>query len=155
MSIPKNQSVKSAKRQSVYESPDRTIPWPENPHGFVVSGKELKDFIGMQTVYHAQATARRFAVVAEAGLAISSGEEVKMNWQLIHLIMSEDHNTYYQRVMRAMIEAIRQGKEGARRAYATVVHLWLLGFGEIAWSTTDEYYKKRVERMKRRMKQRR
>ena len=63
--------------------------------------------------------------------------------------MSEDHNTYYQRVMTAMVEAIRQGKEGARRAYATVVHLWLLGFGEIAWSTPDEYYPKRAKRMKR------
>ena len=154
MSISKNQSDNSPKHQSKDYSADRSIPWPDNPYGYVVSGKELKDFIGMQTVYRAQATARRLAVVAEAGLAISSGEAVNMNWQLIEQIMSEDQNTYYQRVICAMVEAIKQGKEGARRAYATVVHLWLLGFDEIAWSTTDEYYQRRLKRMKRAMKHR-
>ena len=154
MSIPKNKPDKSPKRQSIFAVPDRSIPWPDNPEGLVLPEKELRDFIGIQTVYHAQATAKRFAIVAEAALAISSNEDVEMNWQLIHRIVNEDKNTYYQRVMQAMVEAIKKGKEGTMRAYATVTYLWLVGFGEIAWSTTEEYYKRRVKRMKQTRKRR-
>lgn len=42
----------------------------------------------MHTVYRAQATARRLAVVAEPRLAITSGDEVGMNWELIDQIIS-------------------------------------------------------------------
>ncbi len=150
----RKQPNKSTKRLPIYSVPDRRICWPDNPEGFVVPQKELEDFIGNQTLYQAQATAERFAVVGEAALAIGKGKDVEFNWEMIRRIVSEDKNAYYQRVMKAMLEAIEKGMEGIMVAYGTVTYLLEFGFAYTACSTNEEFYERRIKRMKRATKRR-
>ena len=90
---------------------DRQIAWPDNPRGFVVSQQQLEDFIGNLTLYQAQATAKRFVVVAEAAGQIAKGQQVDLNFRLIRFIASEDKSEGYQQVMKLMLKAIDQGEE--------------------------------------------
>jgi hypothetical protein len=91
---------------------DRSIAWPENIDGFVLTKQELEDFIGNQTLRQAQATAKRFSIVSSAARHIARGEEVEMNWRLIRFIANEEINEEYQQVMRLMLRVIEQGEKG-------------------------------------------
>src|SRR5215211_4870428 len=82
---------------------DRSISWPENIDGFVVTKQQLEDFIGNQTLYQAQATAKRFDTVAEAARRIARGEQVDLNWRLVRFVASEDDSADYQLLMKAMV----------------------------------------------------
>ena len=127
---------------------DRSIPWPENINGFVVTQQQLEDFIGNQTLYQAQATAKRFDIVASAARHIARGEEVEMNWQLIRFVASEDKSEGYQRVIGAMIRAIEQGSEGITAVGSTAMHVMDFGFDYMTSYGSEFIYEEGLERMK-------
>ena len=127
---------------------DRRIPWPENIDGFIVTKQELEDFIGNQTLRQAQSTAKRFAVIAEAARQIAEGEEAEMNWKLIRFVASEDESTGYQRVMRVMLRAIKQGKEGIEAVRSTAMHVMDFGFDYMTSYGNELIYEEGLERMK-------
>ena len=127
---------------------DTRIPWPDNIDGFVVTKQLLEDFLGNQTLYQAQATAKRMVIVAEAARQIAVGEQLDLNWQLIRFVASEDKSEGYQRVIGAMIRAIDQGKEGITAARSTAMHVMDFGFDYMT-SYGDEFiYEEGLERMK-------
>ena len=127
---------------------DRQIAWPDNPRGFVVSQQQLEDFIGNQTLYQAQATAKRFVAVAEAAGQIAKGQQVDLNFRLIRFIASEDKSEGYQQVMKLMLKAIDQGKEGITAARSTAMHVMDFGFDYMTSYGYEFIYEEGVERMK-------
>ncbi len=127
---------------------DRSIPWPDNIDGFVVTKQQLEDFIGNQTLYQAQATAKRFDIVASAARHIARGEEVEMNWQLIRFVASEDKSEGYQRMIGAMIRAIEQGSEGITAVGSTAMHVMDFGFDYMTSYGSEFIYEEGLERMK-------
>ncbi len=127
---------------------DRSIPWPENIDGFVVTKQHLEDFIGNQTLYQAQTTAKRIVILAEAARQIAVGEQLDMNWQLIRFIASEDKSEGYQRVIGAMIRAIEQGEEGITAVRSTAMHIMDFGFDYMTSYGYEFIYEEGLERMK-------
>ena len=127
---------------------DRRIPWPENPSGFVVGQQALEDFLGNQTLYQAQATAKRIVVLAQAARQIAEGEQLDLNWQLIRYVASEDKSEGYQRVIGAMIRAIEQGKEGIEAVRSTAMHVMDFGFDYMTSYGYEFIYEEGVERMR-------
>ena len=127
---------------------DKRVPWPENTCGFVVSQQDLEDFIGNQTLRQAQATAKRFVVVASAAYHIGIGEEVDWNWQLIRFVASEDESAGYQRLMRLMLRAIKQGEEGINAVRSTAMHVMDYAFEYMTSYGYDFIYEGGIERMK-------
>lgn len=145
----KKDDTKSRRFPLVDGCADRHVAWPENIDGFVVTQQELEDFIGNQTLRQAQATAKRFDVVAEAARRIAHGEEVEMNWKLIHFVASEDESADYQRVMRLMLRAIKQGEQGINAAGSTAMHVMDYGFEYMTSYGSELIYEEGLERMKR------
>ena len=127
---------------------DRQIAWPDNPRGFVVSQQQLEDFLGNQTLYQAQATAKRFVVVAEAAGQIAKGQQVDLNFRLIHFIASEDTSEGYQQVMKLMLKAIDQGEAGIEAARSTAMHVMDFGFDYMTSYGYEFIYEEGVERMR-------
>ena len=127
---------------------DRRIPWPENPRGFVVSQQQLEDFIGNQTLYQAQATAKRFVVVAEAAGQIAKGQQVDLNFRLIRFIASEDTSEGYQQVMKLMLKAIDQGEEGITAVRSTAMHVMDFGFDYMTSYGYEFIYEEGLERIR-------
>ena len=127
---------------------DRSVPWPENPGGFVVSQKELEDFIGNQTLYQAQATAKRFVVIAEAARHIATGEQVDLNLRLIRFVAGEDKSADGQQVMKALLRAIDRGEEGIKAVSLTALHVMDFGFGYMTSYGDDFIYEEGMNRMK-------
>jgi hypothetical protein len=127
---------------------DRRIPWPENPRGFVVGQQSLEDFLGNQTLYQAQATAKRFVAVAEAAGQIAKGQQVDLNFRLIHFIASEDKSEGYQQVMKLMLKAIDQGEEGITAVRSTAMHVMDFGFDYMTSYGYEFIYEEGVERMR-------
>ena len=127
---------------------DRRIPWPDNIDGFVVGQKELEEFIGNQTLYQAQATAKRIVILAQAARQIAEGKQLDLNWQLIHFVASEDKSEGYQRVIGAMIRAIDQGEEGIRAVRSTAMHVMDFGFDYMTSYGNEFIYEEGLERMK-------
>ena len=127
---------------------DRSIAWPDNIDGFVVTKQQLEDFIGNQTLYQAQATAKRIVIVAEAARQIAEGEQLDLNWQLIRYVASEDKSEGYQRVIGAMIRAIDQGEEGIRAVRSTAMHVMDFGFDYMTSYGNEFIYEEGLERMK-------
>jgi hypothetical protein len=149
MSIAKKGSSKSRKPPLVDDLFDRQIPWPVNPRGYVVTEKEIEQFIGNQIINKAQITAKRFMVVADAAKAVGKGENVDLNWQLIHHTASLDKSEDYQRIMKAMIEAIEKGREGIIAAYITTKYLLEYGFEYTASCNREKLYEDRLKRLSR------
>ena len=127
---------------------DRGIPWPDNIDGFVVSKQQLEDFLGNQTLYQAQATAKRFVIVAEAARQIAGGEQLDLNWQLIRYVASEDKSEGYQRVIGAMIRAIEQGEEGITAVGSTAMHVMDFGFDYMTSYGYEFIYEEGLERIR-------
>ena len=127
---------------------DRRVPWPDNIDGFVVGQKELEEFIGNQTLYQAQATAKRIVILAQAARQIAAGEQLDLNWQLIRFVASEDKSEGYQRVIGAMIRAIEQGKEGIEAVRSTAMHVMDFGFNYMTSYGNEFIYEEGLERMK-------
>ena len=127
---------------------DRRIPWPENPSGFVVGQQQLEDFLGNQTLYQAQATAKRFVVVAEAARQIAKGQQVDLNFRLIRFIASEDKSEGYQQVMKLMLKAIDQGKEGITAVRSTAMHVMDFGFDYMTSYGYEFIYEEGLERIR-------
>ena len=127
---------------------DRSIPWPDNIDGFVVTKQQIEDFIGNLTLYQAQATAKRFVIVAEAARQIAIGEQLDMNWQLIRFVASEDKSEGYQRVIGAMIRAIDRGEEGIMAVRSTAMHVMDFGFDYMTSYGYEFIYEEGLERMK-------
>ena len=127
---------------------DRQIAWPDNPRGFVVSQQQLEDFIGNLTLYQAQATAKRFVVVAEAAGQIAKGQQVDLNFRLIHFIASEDKSEGYQQVMKLMLKAIDQGEEGITAVRSTAMHVMDFGFDYMTSYGNKLIYEEGLERMR-------
>jgi hypothetical protein len=152
MSIAKKGSAKSRKRPTVDDPFDRRIPWPENPHGYVVPEKEIEVFIGNQTIRKAQITAKRFVVVAEAAEALGKGENVGLNRRLIGHIASLDKSPDYRRIMKAMTEAIWQGEQGIAAACLTTKYLLEYGFEYTACCNREKLYKDGLRRISRSVK---
>src|ERR1044072_94834 len=117
------QRPKSRKYQLVDGMADRRNAWPENVDGFVITKQQLEEFIGNQTLVQAQATAKRFIVIADAARQIARGENKEMNWRLIRYVASEDDSAGCQQMMKAMLSAIAQGEEGIAAACLTTKHL--------------------------------
>lgn len=140
MSISKKESTESRKLLTFKQRPrsrefpladglcNREIPWPENACGFVIAKQQLEDFIGNQTLYQAQATARRFIIVAAAARSIAGGENREQNWRLIRYIASEDESGDNGRLMKMMISAIEKGGEGIRAVLSTTMYMLDFGF---------------------------
>ena len=128
---------------------DRSIPWPDNIDGFVVSQKELEDFMGNRSLRQAQATAKRFDVIASAAYRIGRGEEVDLNWKLIRFVASEDESADYQRVMRLMLRAIKQGEEGITAVRSTAMHVMDFGFEYMTSYGSELIYEEGLESLKR------
>lgn len=125
-----------------------SIPWPENPNGFVVGQQELEDFIGNQPLRQAQATAKRLIAIAEAARRIARGEQFDLNLRLIRHVASEDGSENYQRVMKAMLRAIDCGEEGIKAVSLTALHVMDFGF-ECMTSYGNEFiYEEGIQRMK-------
>src|SRR5215208_3050929 len=127
---------------------DRSISWPDNIDGFVVTKQQLEDFIGNQTLYQAQATAKRFVTVAEAARQIARGEQLDLNWRLIHFVASEDKGEGYQQMMNAMIRAIEQGEEGITSVRSTAMHVMDFGFDYMTSYGSQLIYEEGLERMR-------
>ena len=127
---------------------DRQIAWPDNPRGFVVSQQQLEDFIGNQTLYQAQATAKRFVAVAEAAGQIAKGQQVDLNFRLIHFIASEDTSEGYQQVMKLMLKAIDQGEEGITAVRSTAMHVMDFGFDYMTSYGYEFIYEEGLERIR-------
>ena len=127
---------------------DRQIAWPENPRGFVVSQQQLEDFLGNQTLYQAQATAKRFVAVAEAAGQIAKGQQIDLNFRLIRFIASEDKSEGYQQVMKLMLKAIDQGEEGITAVRSTAMHVMDFGFDYMTSYGYEFIYEEGVERMR-------
>src|SRR5215208_3611282 len=127
---------------------DRSIPWPDNIDGFVVTKQQLEDFIGNQTLYQAQATAKRMVILAEAARQIAVGEQLDMNWQLIRFVASEDKSEGYQRVIGAMIRAIDRGEEGITAVRSTAMHVMDFGFDYMTSYGYEFIYEEGLERLK-------
>src|ERR1044072_938211 len=127
---------------------DRSIPWPDNIDGFVVTKQQLEDFIGNQTLYQAQATAKRIVILAEAARQIAKGEQLDLNWQLIRFVASEDKSEGYQRVIGAMIRAIEQGEAGITAVQSTAMHVMDFGFDYMTSYGNEFIYEEGVERMR-------
>jgi len=142
-----NQRRKSREFPMIDGITDRRIPWPENASGFVVTKQQLEDFIGNQTLYQAQATAKRFIIVADAARQIARGENKELNWRLIRYVASEDESADYQRMMKAMLSAIEQGEEGIMAAWSTTMHLLDFGFEYVTSCDRRMYYEDSIERM--------
>ena len=127
---------------------DRQIAWPDNPRGFVVSQQQLEDFLGNQTLYQAQATAKRFVIVAEGARQIAQGEQLDLNWQLIRYVASEDKSEGYQRVIGTMIRAIDRGEEGITAVRSTAMHVMDFGFDYMTSYGSQLIYEEGLERMR-------
>ena len=143
-----NQRRKSREFLLIDGITDRRIPWPENASGFVVTKQQLEDFIGNQTLYQAQATAKRFVIVAEAARQIAVGEQLDLNWQLIRFVASEDKGEGYQRVIGAMIRAIDQGEKGVTAVRSTAMHVMDFGFDYMTSYGYEFIYEEGLERMR-------
>ena len=152
MSIAKKGSFKSRKRRPAGGEFDEQTAWPENPDGYVVSKKEIERFIGSQTVYKAQITARRFMVVADAARAIGRGENANLNRQLILHTASLDKSESYQRIMKAMVSAIETGEQGIMAAYCTTRYLLEYGFEYIACCNREKLHAGRLRQIKQAVK---
>ncbi len=126
---------------------DRRIPWPENARGLVVTKQQLEDFIGNQTLYQAQATTKRFIVIADAAQQIARGENKELNWRLIRYVASEDDSSDYQRMMKAMLSAIEQGDEGIMAAWSTTMHLLDFGFEYMTSCDREMIYEDSIKQM--------
>ena len=127
---------------------DRQIAWPDNPRGFVVSQQQLEDFIGNQTLYQAQATAKRLVIVAEAAGQIAKGQQVDLNFRLIRFIASEDKSEGYQQVMKLMLKAIDQGEEGITAVRSTAMHVMDFGFDYMTSYGYEFIYEEGLERIR-------
>lgn len=127
---------------------DRSVAWPENANGFVVPQKELEAFIGNQTLFQAQITAKRFIVIAEAARHIARGEQFDLNLRLIRLVAGEDNGEDYQQVMRAMLRAIDRGEEGIKAACLTAIHVMDFGFECMTSYGSESIYQEGLERLK-------
>ena len=127
---------------------DRQIAWPDNPRGFVVSQQQLEDFIGNLTLYQAQATAKRFVAVAEAAGQIAKGQQVDLNFRLIHFIASEDKSEGYQQVMKLMLKAIDQGEEGITAVRSTAMYVMDFGFDYMTSYGYEFIYEEGLERIR-------
>ena len=127
---------------------DRQIAWPDNPRGFVVSQQQLEDFIGNLTLYQAQATAKRFVVVAEAAGQIAKEQQVDLNFRLIRFIASEDKSEGYQQVMKLMLKAIDQGEEGITAVRSTAMHVMDFGFDYMTSYGYEFIYEEGLERIR-------
>ena len=126
---------------------DRRIPWPENAGGFVVTKQQLEDFLGNQTLYQAQATAKRFIVIADAARQIARGENKELNWRLIRFVAGEDESEGFQQMMKAMVSAIEQGEEGIRAARSTTMHMLDFGFEDLTSYRRELIYEEGLTRM--------
>ena len=149
MSIAKKGSSKSRKQPLVANGFDEQTPWPENPDGYVVPQNEIEKFIANQILAKAQTTARRFMVVADAGRAIGKGENTDLNWRLIRYTASLDKSEGYQRIMKAMIAAIEQGKKGIMAAYCTTRYLLEYGFEYTACCNREKLHLDKLKRLTR------
>ena len=159
MSITKKEATESRKLLAFKHRPksrefplvdglcDRRIPWPENVSGFVVAKQQLEDFIGNQTLYQAQATAKRLIVIADAARQIARGENKELNWRLIRHIASEDDGAEYQLLMKAMLSAIAQGEEGIKAVRSTTMHLLDFGFENLTSCGRELIYEEGLKRM--------
>ena len=159
MSISKKESTESRKLLAFKQRPksrefplvdgqiDRRIPWPENASGFVVTKQQLEDFLGNQTLYQAQATAKRFIVIADAARQIARGENKELNWRLIRFVAGEDESAAYQLLMKAMISAIEQGEEGIKAVRSTTMHLLDFGFEYMTNCGRELIYEEGLMRM--------
>ena len=127
---------------------DRQIAWPDNPRGFVVGQQALEDFLGNQTLYQAQATAKLFVIVAEAAGQIAKGQQVDLNFRLIHFIASEDKSEGYQQVMRLMLKAIDQGEKGITAVRSTAMHVMDFGFDYMTSYGYEFIYEEGLERIR-------
>lgn len=127
---------------------DRSIPWPENPDGFVVPQKELEDFISSQTLYHAQIVTKRLIAIAEAARQIAAQEQVEQNFRLIRFIANEEKSVDGQQVMKAMLRAIDRGKEGINAARVTAVHVMDYGFESMTSYGNEFIYEEVLKRMR-------
>ena len=127
---------------------DRQIAWPDNPRGFVVNQQQLEDFIGNLTLYQAQATAKRFVVVAEAARQIAKGQQLDLNFRLIRFIASEDKSEGYQQVMKLMLKAIDQGEEGITAVRSTAMHVMDFGFDYMTSYGYEFIYEEGLERIR-------
>ena len=144
----KNNDLEQATDEQSQAIADRQIAWPDNPRGFVVSQQQLEDLIGNLTLYQAQATAKRFVVVAETARQIAKGQQVDLNFRLIHFIASEDKSEGYQQVMKLMLKAIDQGEEGITAARSTAMHVMDFGFDYMTSYGYELIYEEGLERIR-------
>ncbi|HKS41817.1 MAG TPA: hypothetical protein VJX74_14475 [Blastocatellia bacterium] len=159
MSITKKEATESRKLLAFKQRPksrefplvdgltDRRITWPENASGLVVTRQQLEDFIGNQTLYQAQATAKRFIVIAAAAQQIARGKNKELNWRLIRYVASEDDSAGCQQMMKAMLSAIVQGEEGIAAACLTTIHLLDFGFEYMTSCNRGLIYEDSLKRM--------
>ena len=110
--------------------------------------RHIEDFIGNQTLYQAQATAKRFVAVAEAAGQIAKGQQVDLNFRLIRFIASEDKSEGYQQVMKLMLKAIDQGEEGITAVRSTAMHVMDFGFDYMTSYGYEFIYEEGLERMR-------
>ena len=145
---PEKDDLEQATDEQSQAIADRRIPWPENPSGFVVSQQQLEDFLGNLTLYQAQATAKRFVIVAEAAGQIAKGQQLDLNFQLIRFIASEDKSEGYQQVMKLMLKAIDQGEEGITAVRSTAMHVMDFGFDYMTSYGYELIYEEGLERIR-------
>ena len=145
---PEHDDLEQATDEQSQAIADRRIPWPENTRGFVVGQQALEVFLGNQTLYQAQATAKRFVAVAEAAGQIAKGQQVDLNFRLIRFVASEDKSEGYQQVMKLMLKAIDQGKEGITAVRNTAMHVMDFGFDYMTSYGYEFIYEEGVERMR-------
>jgi len=120
-------------------------PWRSHPHGYVVPESEIRELVGNQLLKNLNDFAARMQVIVEATTCTYSAAHFRevatlakdrlteADVRLIRRVAGQDRGRQYQRLMRAILDAIDQGPEGIRAVRRSAALAVRLAF---AWSST-------------------
>lgn len=122
-----------------------TLPWRSNPHGYVVPESEIRELVGNQLLKNLNDFAARMQAIVDATTCTYTAAHFRevatlakdrltdTDIRLIRLVSSQDRSRQYQRVMKAILDAMEQGPEGIRAVRRTAALAVRLAF---AWTST-------------------
>jgi len=125
-----------AKRKSIKEENESLQG--KTPQKYVVPECEIRDFIGGLSVVDISSVAARFQVVADltSGAFEERIDQVEeSDLALIKRIADEDNGVHYDRLMKAIIAGVGQGRHGINAAHLTAGRVV-----ELAFRYTREYF---------------
>jgi hypothetical protein len=120
-------------------------PWRSHPHGYVVPESEIRELVGNQLLKNLNDFAARMQVIVEATTCTYSAAHFREvatlakdrltegDIRMIRRVAGQDRSRQYQRLMKAILDAIEHGPEGIRAVRRSAALAVRLAF---AWSST-------------------